>query len=854
MENPVTTVLGLSSSDVAVERIANTQVLTCPGIVTLRAAAHRMQEARCSSIVVTEAGRPVGIWTERDALRIDFSEPGALEAPIADAMSTPIKTVNGKTSVGKVGVRFKEEGVRHLLVVNDAGETVGIVTQTDIILNQGVEHFLYMRDVASALTRPLVTVSGHLSLNETAARMREAGVDAAVVTGPGDEEPGIVTERDLVRLVANRSIPNRIGDVANRPLLTVAHDSSLLAARDLLERQHVRHLGITGEGEILVGLLSFSDILQSVQYEYVHQLESALRERDTALRRSEKNLMLAHKVIEASLDGIMLVNAAGLIEMVNPAFTTLTGYDAHEVIGRNPRLLSSGRHDKDFYRTLWIALTEHGHWQGEIWNRRKNGEVYPEWMTITAIYDDEGKIHRYAAIFTDITERKKAEERIKNLAYFDVLTGLPNRRLFLDRLAVAMANAHRHDHRMAVMLLDLDMFKRINDTLGHSAGDRLLETVAQRLITAIREGDTAARLGGDEFTVLLPEIDHVDDAVRLARRIIEEIKQPLEVEGNEMFVTTSIGVAVYPDDGSTAEGLLKNADTAMYRAKDLGRNSYQLYSSAMNALSFERLAMETSLRHAISREEFQLAYQVKVNMASGVLSGVEALIRWHHPDLGMVPPSDFIPLAEANGMIGAIGEWVLHTACRQNKEWQDLGLPPLRVAVNISARQFLQADMVVAVRKALDDSGLDPHWLELELTESAVMQRVEEAAAMLRDLRDMGVHISIDDFGTGYSSLSHLKRLPIDSLKIDRSFIQDMADDSDDVAIVSAIIAMAQTLRIKVIAEGVENDKQAMFLRAQGCDEIQGYLISRPVSADNLVSLFDRRLLPELADLPSEMA
>ncbi|MEO5337800.1 MAG: EAL domain-containing protein [Magnetospirillum sp. WYHS-4] len=848
------TVLGHSSSDVPVERIAHTQILACSPGLRLREAARRMQEERCSSIVVMDGDTPVGIWTERDALRLDFSDRASLDVPVSTVMSKPVKTVSGKVSVNKVGGRFKEEGVRHLLVEDDRGKVIGIVTQTDVILNQGVEHFLFLRDVGSALNRPLVVIPGTADLNEAARRMRESGVDAAVVTGAGDEEPGIVTERDLVRLIATRTMPETVGAVASRPMITVPHDSPLLNARDMLERYHVRHLGVTGEGGLMVGLLSFSDILQSVQYEYVHQLEAALGERDIALKRSERNLMLAHKVIEASLDGIMIVSAAGLIEMVNPAFTTLTGYDSDEVVGQNPRLLSSGRHDQEFYRILWDTLAQDGQWQGEIWNRRKNGEVFPEWLTITAIHGDDGKIQRYAAIFSDITERKKAEERIKNLAYFDVLTGLPNRRLFTDRLAVAMANAHRHEHRMAVMLLDLDMFKRINDTLGHSAGDRVLETVAQRLITAIREGDTVARLGGDEFSVLLPEVEQIDDAVRLARRIIEEIKQPLYVDGSEMFVTASIGISLYPDDAMTAEGLLKNADTAMYRAKDLGRNAHQLYSSTMNALSLERLAMETSLRHALARDEFLLAYQVKVNMGSGRLSGVEALIRWHHPELGVVPPSDFIPLAEANGLIGPIGEWVLHTACRQNREWQDLGLPPTRVAVNISARQFLQCDLVATVRDALESSNLDPRWLELEVTESAVMPRVDEAAAMLHELRAMGVHISIDDFGTGYSSLSHLKRLPIDSLKIDKTFVQDMAEDSDDVAIVSAIIAMAQTLRIRVIAEGVENEKQALFLRAQGCDEVQGYLIGRPVSPENLVSLFDRRLLPGVDGEPVEMA
>lgn len=832
------------SSDVPVERIANTQILDCPPDISLFEAARRMHDANCSSIVVMDGGKAVGIWTERDALRVDYMEAGGLEVPISEVMSFPVKTIESTATVAEAGVRFKEDGVRHYLVVDGQGSTVGIVTQTDVILNQGVEHFLYLRDVSSALTRPLLTIPGDAHLNDVVVMMRKAGVDSAVVDESPGFEAGIITERDLVRLIAARNTDLPVKEVASRPLITLPHDSTLLYARDLLERRGIRHIGIVGPDGGVVGLLSFSDILQSIQYEYVHRLEEALKERNKALRRSEKNLRLAHKVIEASLDGIMIVNADGLIETVNPAFTTLTGYEPDEVSGKNPNILASGRHDAEFYREMWDTLHEKGHWQGEVWNRRKNGEVYPEWLSISVIWDDEGNVHRYAAIFSDITERKKAEERIKNLAYFDVLTGLPNRRLFTDRLSVAVANAHRHSHQMAIMFLDLDMFKRINDTLGHSIGDRVLETVSQRLVTAIREGDTVARLGGDEFTVLLPEIEHIDDAVRLARRMIDEVREPFIVEGNDLFITTSIGIGIYPDDGTTVETLLKNADTAMYRAKDLGRNSYQLYSAAMNAQSFERLAMESSLRHAMDRDEFDLAYQVKVDMGTGRMSGVEALIRWQHPDLGLVPPADFIPLAEDNGLIGAIGEWVLRTACRQNRTWQTQGLPAARIAVNISARQFHHGDLVETVKEALRVSELDPQYLELELTESAVMQHVEEAAEMLGELREMGVYISIDDFGTGYSSLSYLKKMPIDSLKIDRTFVQDMTEDSDDNAIVATIIAMGRALNLKVVAEGVETEQHVSFLRENGCDEVQGYLVSRPVSADNLISLFDRNLLP----------
>jgi diguanylate cyclase (GGDEF)-like protein/PAS domain S-box-containing protein len=835
-------------SDNTIDRIVKKALLTCGPATPIVEAARLMADARHSSIIVTDQGKPVGIWTEHDALAFDFNDPAAFDRPISAVMSAPIKTIAHDTTIGDAGMRFKLEGVRHFVVVDAAGEPLGIISQSDVILRHGVEHFLVLRAVRSAVARPMVRLASDTSLAEAVTRMRADHADAAVVLDEdGRLGPGIITERDVVRLVASGCPPTNVGQIASRPLVTISNDDSLLAARNLLEEKHIRHIGVVDHSGALMGLLSFSDILATLQYEYVHRLDEALRERDEALLRSRKDLHLARRIIESSLDGIMIANGQGLIEFVNPAFTQLTGYTPEEILGKAPSVLKSGRHDAAFYEAMWRSLDVNGFWQGEIWNRRKNGEVYPEWLTINVIMDEDGKVAQYAAIFTDITERKKTEERIKNLAYFDVLTGLPNRRLLTDRLQVAVANAHRHGHQLAIMFLDLDLFKRINDTLGHGVGDQVLIETGKRLAHCVREGDTVARLGGDEFTVLLPELDHVEDAAKLAERVIAQVKQPFIIDDHELYVTTSIGIAVYPEDGTTVEALIKNADTAMYRAKDLGRNSYQLYTPAMNARSFERLAMESSLRHAVGRGEFMLAYQVKVDITTGRMSGVEALVRWHHPEMGLVPPMDFIPLAENMGLISEIGEWVLRTACHQCKSWHDMGLPPVRIAVNVSALQFRETDVPAVVARALADSGLPPQYLELELTETVLMQRVEEVSQVLKQLRAMGVRISIDDFGTGYSSLNYLKRMPIDALKIDRSFVHDLGEAGDDAEIVSTIINLAHNLKLKAIAEGVETPEQAAYLRSKGCDEVQGYLISRPVSGEDLISLFDRNLLPEAA-------
>jgi diguanylate cyclase (GGDEF)-like protein len=440
-------------------------------------------------------------------------------------------------------------------------------------------------------------------------------------------------------------------------------------------------------------------------------------------------------------------------------------------------------------------------------------------------------------------EKISETDLLANPAYYDPVTELPNRRLFIDRLGVAMAYARRSGTKVALLMFDLDLFKRINDSLGHSLGDKVLVEISARLKSCIREGDTAARMGGDEFSVILPEATGIDDVVKFAERTVAAIRAPIRIDGQELFITGSAGIALFPDDGGEIDLLTRNAETAMYRAKESGRNCFQLYAPAMHARSTELLSLESALRKAVEHREFRLLYQGKVDLESGTLTGVEALIRWHHPALGIINPVDFIPMAESLGLISNIGAWALHEACRQAVEWRSQGLPPLCVSVNVSARQFRDQDVAELVAEALQKSGLAPQYLELELTESVLMQRVEEVASILGDLRAIGVKVSVDDFGTGYSSLSYLSRMPLDALKIDRAFVKDatLNDEADE--IVATIINLAHSLKLKAVAEGVETLAQAMFLHQKGCDQLQGFLVARPMGPADLVSLMDRKLL-----------
>ncbi len=557
-------------------------------------------------------------------------------------------------------------------------------------------------------------------------------------------------------------------------------------------------------------------------------------------KHAQDQLRLAARVFDRAGEGIVVTDAKQTILTVNEAFSQVTGYSAEEVIGQTPTLLASGKHNKDFYLDMWSRLQNQGWWQGEVWNRRKNGEIYPEWLTINSVKDTEGKVVNYVGIFSDITIVKESQRRVEFLATHDELTSLPNRALFLDRVRQAVARTARTEATFSVLFIDLDNFKVVNDSMGHAAGDDLLIEIARRMRECVRGSDTVARFGGDEFALLL-ENASVEDAEMTARRIAEAMQRPHLIGRQSVYPSASIGICLYPNDGHDAETLLKNADSAMYQAKDGGKSTHHFFTDELKHAADERLRIETGLRDAVEKNQLFLLYQPQIDIVSGRLIGVEALVRWQHPEDGLIPPMKFIPLAEKNGLIDLIGEWVASTACRQMASWIAQGHTVPRMSINVSPDQLRRTNMPVLMRRLLSHYRLDATRIVLELTESALVENADRVQQMLRELKTLGVLLSIDDFGTGYSSLAYLRRFPLDELKIDKSFVADIGQNLDDRAIAQTILAMAQTLGFTVVAEGIETEEQLRVLRDIGCHVGQGYLFATPLPAEELVSRYCAR-------------
>jgi len=570
----------------------------------------------------------------------------------------------------------------------------------------------------------------------------------------------------------------------------------------------------------------------------------------TGIKRHEEHLRQAAAVFETTREGVIITDANLRIQRVNRAFCEVTGYSSLEVLGQTPTLLRSGRHPSNFYQSMWADIKQTGHWQGEIWNRRKNGEIYPELLSISTVKNQRAEITNYVGVFADITKLKDSEKELEFLAHHDPLTKLPNRMLFMSRLQHAIDSAIRNQIAtcsLAILMLDLDRFKDVNDSFGHIAGDELLQLVAERLRSRLRATDTICRQGGDEFVVLLENISHAEDAARIAESIINGLNGAWQLStGHDVRIGVSIGIALFPEHGRAGAELVQHADTALYQAKGDGRNCFKYFSDELTYAARERIKTEFLLRRAIENNELTVFYQPQFHVADDRIVGAEALVRWRTIDGELIPPTRFIPIAEETGLIALIGQWVLEETCRQGKHWQDKGFPPLRLAVNLSSKQFLHNDISDTVAKTLEKTGFPANCLELELTESALMKREKEGIDILGRLHALGVNLAIDDFGTGYSSLAYLKSFPLDVLKIDKSFIDDIPIERDDMEITATIISMAKHLRMRVIAEGVETPEQMTFLKKHECDYYQGYYRSRPIPPCE----FERFVTQHISEVP----
>jgi diguanylate cyclase (GGDEF)-like protein/PAS domain S-box-containing protein len=950
---------------ILLSEILTAAVKTVPPHAPISGVLEEMASSRISCVVAVDTERrPLGIFTERDAVHLlsDRHELGALT--MGEAMSSPPFTSPSDLDFREAYRMLQERGFRHLVVVDGQGCLMGIVTEGDFLHHLDVGDLSEFKVAGKIMSRSIVTVDVGDTLADAIRLMSKNSYSCVVVTSEGIPY-GILTERDVVRLAPSvaeiAGMP--VGGMVRTPLITVSPDTALPVAISRMDQHKIRHLVVT-ENDELLGLLTRHDLVKTLQGSYVNFLHETIQvqrkelfklgqqrslfqlheaalaaaanaiaitdnqaviqwanpafstltgytleetvgsrirelvepgEQNTAFfaalwqtilggkmwrgelvnkrkngtryheevtitpirneggeithfiavkqditerKLTEEHLREAAAVMRNTHEGVLITDTTPRILEVNEAYTTITGYSAQEIIGKNPSLLSSGRENKAFYRAMWKDIVERGYWQGEVWNRRKNGESYPQLLTISTVYDDKQVPVRYIGVFSDITNIKENQAQLEFLAQHDPLTQLPNRALIETLLQQELEQARRHGHRGGVLFIDLDHFKPVNDSFGHLVGDELLCAVSKRLGTRLRDGDMLGRLGGDEFILLLSMLNDPQDAAVVARDFIASLNEPFQLPGgHEVFIGGSIGISLFPQDGETVSELMMNADAAMYLAKESGRNQFSFYTPELNADARNKLALENELHRAILQNELTLHYQPKVDLRSGRIIGAEALCRWQLADGSWISPAQFIPIAEKSSLILDLGAWVIEQSCQQIRCWLDDGMRDMCIAINISARQFRNGNLDTQLAEALARHGIAAHHLEIELTESMLMQEPQRAIEIMEKLKLLGVKISLDDFGTGYSSLGYLSRFPIDTLKIDQSFVRGLSTEQDDAEIASAIIGLAHRLQLQVVAEGVETGEQLAFMRTNDCNELQGYYFSMALAADDFARM-----------------
>jgi diguanylate cyclase (GGDEF)-like protein/PAS domain S-box-containing protein len=814
-------------SESTVGEICTRELETVPADATLVHAAKVMSSAECGSVVVMTDDEIVGIWTETDALRLDYAESGIGQCPLIDLMSTPVRSISRDAPLELLDEIFRKEGIRHCLVVDGDGSPFGIVTSTDLVLALAARSYLSLRRLDSVQLAQIPHARDTTAIPILTGLMKISETNAVVLTEESGEEVGVVTPRGLVRMLAGGSVL-RNARAAAQPITRIEGSRSLLDALNMLGSYDLQCVEVVDEECDPLGFVCLRCIQRTIEMECKSQLRALIGGTGDIQAVASQNLNLALKVIDASLNGVMITDPEDNIVSVNPAFTRATGYKATEVIGRNPELLSSGRHDPEFFREMKRQLHSVGSWEGEIWNRRKNGEIFPEWLSVTAITDSHGNVCEYASIFTDLTYLKAVEAKVDRLSRYDDLTGLPNRQVFSNRLDAAITSARQRGNKLAVVIVDVDRFNQINDTFGYSDGDRILAQFAN-VLGELAGNAMVSRLGGDTFSVCIDRVGTVEDTLQAVGWVSRLASTVFHAADQELLLTVSMGISLFPDDGETSESLIKNASTAMHKVKDMGRNGFQFYASAMSRITQVRLDMQSKLQAAATgMHSLFLKYQPQVDLTRKEIVGYEALLRWEDAKFGLVSPVHFIPLIEKLGLIEDVSLWVIRNALKENlKHIHER--PLYRMAVNISTIHIRRGNLVSDVEQILNDLDYPAEQLELEITESSFMDDVDNVAWMFHELRGMGVSIAIDDFGTGYSNLSYLKRIPADILKIDGGFIRNLTLSRSDRQIVKAIIAMSHSLGLKVIAESVEFEEQAELLLDYGCDIVQGYLFSEPV-------------------------
>jgi diguanylate cyclase (GGDEF)-like protein/PAS domain S-box-containing protein len=950
---------------VVLSDILTPSVKTAPLQAPISEVLKDMASMRISCVIaVDEKRHPLGIFTERDAVHL-LDECRNLDSlTMGNAMSSPPFTSSSNIDFREAYRMLQERGFRHLIVVDEQGCLLGIVTEGDFLHHLDAGDLSEFKSAEKVMSRSIVTVDVSDTLASAITLMSKNRYSCVVVTR-AQVPYGILTERDIVRLAPNiADLANiAVGEMVHAPLITIPPNTTLPDAISHMDRHKIRHLVVT-ENEQLLGLLTRHDLVKTMQGSYVNFLhetilaqrkelfklaqqrslfylhEAALAATDNAIaitdnqaviqwanpaysrltgysleetvgnrireltdtgeqkhefftalwqtildgkvwrgelvnqrkngtnyheevtitpirsgnheithfiavkqditerKLTEEHLREAAIVMSNTHEGVLITDTTPKIIAVNDAYTNITGYSAAEIIGKNPSILSAGRESKSFYRDMWQEIVERGYWQGEVWNRRKNGESYPQLLAISTVYDDHQLPVRYIGVFSDITQMKENQAQLEFMAQHDPLTRLPNRALIEKLLKQELEHAHRRNKGGGVLFIDLDHFKPVNDSFGHLVGDELLCAVAQRLSLRLRKGDQLGRLGGDEFILLLSMLNDPQDAAVVARDFIAALNEPFQLaDGHEIFIGSSIGISLFPQNGKTVTELMKNADAAMYLAKENGRNQFSFYTSELNADAKNKLTLENDLHRAILHNEITLHYQPKVDLHSGRIVGAEALCRWQMQDGSWTPPDQFIPIAEKSALILHLGNWVIEQSCRQIRRWLDDGLHDICIAINISARQFLNGNLDIQLLQAFEHHGIAAHHLEIELTESMLMQEPKRAIEIMHKLKLLGVKIALDDFGTGYSSLGYLSRFPIDSLKIDQSFVRGLFTEHDNAAIASAIIGLAHKLKLKVIAEGVETKEQLAFMRSHHCDELQGYYFSNALTANEFAKM-----------------